>query len=94
LLPEILNKLANKENLSEDEMAVMMTKIMDGELTPAQVGALLMGLRVKGETSAEIAGGARVMRDKAVAVNTQISMRSTPAALEVMEPTLSISPQR
>lgn len=71
MLPEILNKLANKENLSEDEMAVMMTKIMDGELTPAQVGALLMGLRVKGETSAEIAGGARVMRDKAVAVNTQ-----------------------
>ncbi|NLL88602.1 MAG: anthranilate phosphoribosyltransferase [Firmicutes bacterium] len=71
MLPEVLNKLANKENLTEAEMVQIMTKIMDGELTPTQIGAFLMGLRIKGETSTEITGGARVMRDKAVAINTE-----------------------
>ena len=70
MLPEILNKLVNREDLTELEMFKLMNQIMDGELTPAQIGAILMGLRMKGETSAEITGGARVMRDKAVAINT------------------------
>ena len=70
VLSEILNKLVNREDLTELEMIEVMTKIMDGELTPAQVGALLIGLRMKGETSAEITGGARVMRSKAVAINS------------------------
>ncbi|MGB4566761.1 MAG: anthranilate phosphoribosyltransferase, partial [Limnochordia bacterium] len=67
----MLNKLANKEDLTEVEMIQVMTRIMDGEFTPTQVGALLMGLRIKGESSAEISGGARVMRDKAIAVNIE-----------------------
>ncbi len=71
MLPEVLNKLANKEDLTEVEMIQVMTRIMDGEFTPTQVGALLMGLRIKGESSAEISGGARVMRDKAIAVNIE-----------------------
>jgi anthranilate phosphoribosyltransferase len=42
--------------------------MMDGDLTPAQTGAFLMALRVRGETVEEITGGARVMREKAVRV--------------------------
>ncbi|HEY8143183.1 MAG TPA: anthranilate phosphoribosyltransferase, partial [Kofleriaceae bacterium] len=42
--------------------------IMDGDATPAQIGGLLVGLRMKGETAGEIAGAARAMRDRAVPI--------------------------
>jgi anthranilate phosphoribosyltransferase len=44
--------------------------MMDGVATPSQVGALLAGLRMKGETVAEITGAARVMREKAVKIKS------------------------
>ena len=93
VLSEILNKLVNREDLTELEMIEVMTKIMDGELTPAQVGALLIGLRMKGETSAEITGGARVMRSKAVAINSG-ELYAIDTAPEEMVPTHSIFPQQ
>ncbi|MGE3784964.1 MAG: anthranilate phosphoribosyltransferase, partial [Alphaproteobacteria bacterium] len=43
--------------------------IMSGDATPSQMGALLMALRVRGETVAEITGAARIMRAKAVAID-------------------------
>ena len=45
-----------------------MLQIMDGATTPAQIGAYLMGLRLKGETVEEIAGSVRAMRAKAVRI--------------------------
>lgn len=56
------------QDLSQDEAALVMEAIMSGEATPAQIGALLTALHLKGETDAEIAGMALVMRDKAVLV--------------------------
>ena len=50
MLPEILNKLVNREDLSELEMFKLMNQIMDGELTPAQM-VRSYGLRMKGETA-------------------------------------------
>ena len=52
--------------LTGDEIAAVFGQIMDGETTPAQIGALLIALRMKGETPAEIAGAARAMRARAV----------------------------
>ena len=49
-------------DLSADEMAAVVGEIMDGEATPAQIGALLAALRMKGETVDEIVGAARAMR--------------------------------
>lgn len=49
-----------------DEIAAVFGHIMDGEVTPAQIGALLVALRMKGETAAEIAGAASAMRAKAL----------------------------
>ena len=61
-------RIAGGENLERDEMASVMRGIMSGEATDAQIGALLIGLRMKGETIDEIAGAAEVMREMATPV--------------------------
>ncbi len=63
-----LGALANRESLSESQTAEVFGIVMSGEATPAQIGALLMGLRAKGETAAEVAGAARALRDAMVRV--------------------------
>ncbi|MGQ9455763.1 MAG: anthranilate phosphoribosyltransferase [Armatimonadota bacterium] len=68
MIREAIRKLVEKQNLAEDEAIAVMTEIMDGEATPAQIGALVTALRMKGETVEEIAGFAKVMRAKAVKV--------------------------
>ena len=65
---EAIARVAAGHDLSEQEMALVTAEIMDGQATPAQIGALLTGLHVKGEVVAEIAGAARVMRDRATRV--------------------------
>src|SRR5438105_4618842 len=67
-LRRALGVLANRESLSEDQTAEVFGIVMSGEATPAQIGALLMGLRSKGETAAEVAGAARALRDAMVRV--------------------------
>lgn len=62
----VLEKLMRRENLSVDEAAGAMGAIMSGEATPAQIGALLVGLTMKGERPAEIVGLAQTMRANAV----------------------------
>jgi len=57
-------KLVEHVDLTEDEAAACMEELMTGEATPAQFAAYVTALRMKGETVDEIAGMARVMRDK------------------------------
>ena len=57
-----------RKDLSADEMNNVMRIIMTGEATPAQIGAFLVGLRMKGETVDEIASAAKVMRELATGV--------------------------
>jgi anthranilate phosphoribosyltransferase len=61
-----LAKVIRGERLSEAEAGSAMGTIMDGEATPAQIGALLAALAVRGETEDEVVGFARVMRERAV----------------------------
>jgi anthranilate phosphoribosyltransferase len=65
MIQQAVAKLVQGQDLSRAEMAQVMTEIADGEATPAQVGALLATLRLKGETVEEIAGAAEVMRARA-----------------------------
>jgi len=64
-----LAHVAQGRSLSESQAEAAFEIIMSGNATPSQVGAFLMALRVRGETVEEIAGAARIMRAKAVAVD-------------------------
>ena len=59
----LLNQLLDKRDLAHDDMLELMENIMGGKLTPAQIAAVLVALRVKGETVTEIAAAAKVMRE-------------------------------
>ena len=61
-IKQALKQLAEGQSLSRDEMRAVMTEVMTGAATPAQIGALLMALRIRGETIDEIVGAAEVMR--------------------------------
>jgi anthranilate phosphoribosyltransferase len=62
MIQQAIQKLLDHRDLARAEMAEVMTEIADGGATPAQVGAFLAALRVKGENVDEIAGAAEVMR--------------------------------
>ena len=62
----LLEKLMRREDLTMEEAAEAMSAIMSGEATPAQTGALLVGLTMKGERPAELVGLAKTMRANAV----------------------------
>jgi anthranilate phosphoribosyltransferase len=57
-----IRKLAAGESLSSEEAREAFQLVMNGEATPVQVSALLIGLRVKGETATEVAGVVHAMR--------------------------------
>ena len=63
-----LNRIAQGKDLTGTEMREVMEAIMSGETTPSQIGAFLMGMRVKGETVGEIAAAVSIMRRKMVPV--------------------------
>ena len=69
MIREAIGLVISGQSLSMENAAAVMREIMDGEATPAQLGAFLTALSIKGETPQEIAGMATVMREKALRVN-------------------------
>ncbi len=67
-LSSAIRTVTERRDLASSEMYEVMRAIMTGAATPAQIGGLLIGLRMKGETVEEIAAAARVMRELATAV--------------------------
>ncbi|WP_316168593.1 MULTISPECIES: anthranilate phosphoribosyltransferase [unclassified Bradyrhizobium] len=68
-LKSIIGKVATGATLSRAEAAAAFDSMMSGEATPSQMGALLMALRVRGETVDEITGAVSVMRAKMLRVD-------------------------
>lgn len=68
-IQEALAAVVDGKHLSRAEMAAVIGAVMSGEATEAQIGALLVALRMKGETVEEIAGAAQAMRDLATPVS-------------------------
>lgn len=71
MIPEILQKLVQGRSLSESEAVSTATAIMEGHATPAQIGALLVALRMKGETIEEATAFAKAMRARVIPVHCQ-----------------------
>jgi anthranilate phosphoribosyltransferase len=76
LMKEVLGRLAVGHTMSEAQSEEVFEVIMSGNATPAQIGGLLMALRVRGETVEEITGAARIMRAKA------LGMAAPPGAVD------------
>ena len=76
MIKEAIGMLVEGRDLSEEMMIEVMTMIMGGEATAAQIGAFITALRMKGETIPEIVGAARVMRAQAtpIEVNTTLDL--------------------
>jgi anthranilate phosphoribosyltransferase len=68
MLKEAISLLVEGKSLSTELAADVMEEIMSGEATPAQIGAFVTALRIKGETEDEITGLAKTMRVKAIPV--------------------------
>jgi anthranilate phosphoribosyltransferase len=65
-LREAIRRLAGGGGLTQDQTAAAFGEVMNGEGSPAQIAALLIGLRVKGETAEEVAGAAQALRSAMV----------------------------
>jgi len=77
-LKALIAKVATGASLTRGEAASAFDNMMSGEATPSQMGGLLMGLRVRGETVDEITGAVAVMRAK------MLSVKAPPDAIDVV----------
>ena len=68
MIRESIDTVVSGQSLSMEDASLVMREIMEGEATPAQLGAFLTALALKGETTQEIAGMAKVMREMALQV--------------------------
>ena len=74
----IIAKVATGATLSRQEAISAFDRMMSGEATPSQMGGLLMGLRVRGETVEEITGAVSAMRAK------MLRVKAPPEAIDVV----------
>lgn len=72
MIQKALSKVVERIDL-EEEIISVFRKVMEGGATPGQIGALLVALRMKGESIGEITGAAKVMLEKAVKVRSPSS---------------------
>ncbi len=72
-IQQAIDGLSRYGHLSADEAESVMRQIMSGDASEAQIGAYLMALRMKGETTDEITGSARAMRDAASTVPSNVT---------------------
>ena len=70
---QTLEDLLNKQDLSHEAILAMMSQVMAGELTPAQIAGFIIALRAKGETVTEISAAAMVMRG----LSTKVTIADT-----------------
>lgn len=74
MFKDALNQLLDGQDLSHDQMLAVMQQVMGGELTTAQIAALLIALRTKGESVDEITAAATVMRQLSTKVTIKDKM--------------------
>jgi anthranilate phosphoribosyltransferase len=91
VLTEAIDGVAAGRDLSADEAAGVLREVMEGRASEAQTAAFLIGLRIKGETVAEIAGLARTMRELALKVDAGDAQLVDTAGTGGGRPTFNVS---
>ena len=76
-IKEAIEQLVNNKNISKTDTSKIMYQIMNDEITPAQFGAFVTALRMKGETPEEIAGMVETMRTLSLRVTTKLPVIDT-----------------
>ena len=69
---DAIKRVSSGASLSEEQAYLVMNQVMDGDATPSQISALVVSMRMKGETVDEIVGFARAMREHATAVRPAV----------------------
>ncbi len=80
MVKEIIQKLVDGINLTEDIAAEALSRMINGDVTNAQIGALLTALRMKGETVDEMVGMARVMKSLCI----KVEIGSDPRIIDIV----------
>src|SRR3989338_9398225 len=71
MIKEAIAKIVARKDLTQPEMTAAFEEIMSGVAEPAQIAALITGLRIKGETADEITAAAKVMRKFAAKIDVK-----------------------
>lgn len=79
-IQQALHHITKNIHLTQPQMEDVMRSIMQGDATDAQIGALMMGLRMKGESIDEITAAARIMREFAI----KIDVSDTPYLVDIV----------
>ena len=74
MIREAIAAIVRGEDLREEQTMAVMTEVMEGTATPAQIAAFMTALRLKGETVEEVTGAARIMRQKATRIDARSSV--------------------
>ena len=72
-----LTVVARRESLSRDQARTFMAAVLDGDVTPAQLGGVLLAIRVRTETTDELAGFVDAMRARVLAVDAPAGAMDT-----------------
>jgi len=75
VIQEAIRKIVGHEGLTAEQARACMKEIMEGKATPAQIGAFLTALRMKGETVTEVTEFAKVMREFCVRIAPSVNGR-------------------
>ena len=71
MIKDLIKKITERKDLNSKEMEFLFNELMAGKLTDTQIGGVLIGLKMKGETVDEITVGAKVMKEKAVKIDIE-----------------------
>jgi anthranilate phosphoribosyltransferase len=90
-ISNIKNKLISQNNLTSDESFLLFNAIMNGELNEIDTSAILISLKIKGETKDEILGATKIMRSKSLKIEASDNVVDTCGTGGDMSDTLNIS---
>ena len=90
-IENIKNKIFNHTNISKEESLLLFEKIMNGDFSDIELSAILIGLRMKGESKDEIIGAAQIMRQKSLKIKSPNNTIDTCGTGGDMRNTLNIS---